>query len=123
MDKQQLIQSFLMTNRDKFPDFRVPELERMLNDVPQDKLFYFSAIEFKDPTMILIISIVGGGLGIDRFLLGDTTNGVLKLILSTFCLVGYIWVIIDIFNANTRTKDFNYTKFLEAYMLNAGKTF
>lgn len=122
MDKQGLIQSFILGNREKFPDYKIPEIEAMLNRVPEDKIFYFSALELKDPTMMLIIALVGGSMGIDRFLLGDTTNGILKLILN-LCLVGFIWVIIDIFTANQRTKDFNFKKFEEAYRLNAPITF
>ena len=34
----------------------------------------------KDPQMIFILSIVAGGLGIDRFMLDDTKMGVIKLL-------------------------------------------
>jgi len=120
MDKQAHIQSFLMTNREKFPDHRIPEIENMLRNIPEDKIYYFSAIELKDPTTLLILSIVAGAYGVDRFMLGDTTNGILKLILTNLCCVGFIWVIIDIFNVQGRTREFNYNKFLETYRLNGG---
>ena len=50
-----------------------------------------------------------GFFGIDRFYLGDTKNGILKLI----TLGGVeIWMIVDIFTARRRTKEYN-AKLLE----------
>lgn len=37
-----------------------------------------------------------GGLGIDRFYKGDIGLGILKF-LSMFILIGFIWVIVDLF--------------------------
>ncbi len=39
-----------------------------------------STIELKDPVVILIISIFLGGLGIDRFMIGDIGLGSLKAV-------------------------------------------
>ena len=50
--------------------------------------------EAKDPTTILVISIFLGGLGIDRFVLGQTVIGILKLITLAGC---GIWWFIDLF--------------------------
>lgn len=55
--------------------------------------------------MMLIISILLGGLGIDRFMLGDTGIGVLKL-LTGGCFG--ILTIIDWFNIQSKTKQKNY---------------
>ena len=48
----------------------------------------------KDPTAALLLSIFLGGLGVDRFYIGDITLGVAKLL-----TVGgfFIWMIIDWF--------------------------
>jgi len=120
MDKQDKIKAYLAMNKDKFPDTRILEIEAMLNKAPEDKLYYFSVLELKDPTTMLLIAIFGGSIGIDRFLLGDTTNGVLKLILTNLCLVGIIWVIIDIFNVTKRTKEYNFKQFRDIYTFNVG---
>ena len=66
---------------------------------------------FKDPTMILIISVLVGMFGVDRYILGDTQNGAFKLLLTLCCGVGLIWWIIDIFKINEMTLDYNYRLF------------
>jgi TM2 domain-containing membrane protein YozV len=50
--------------------------------------------QFKDPTTLLIVSLLGGSLGIDRFMLGDTGMGIGKLLT---CGGLGIWSIIDWF--------------------------
>ena len=60
--------------------------------------------EAKDPTTILVISLFLGGLGIDRFVLGQTVLGLLKL----FTLAGCgLWWFIDLFLIMGETKDIN----------------
>ena len=58
----------------------------------------------KDPTTILVISLFLGGLGIDRFVLGQTVLGLLKL----FTLGGCgLWWFIDLFLVMGETKEIN----------------
>ena len=58
----------------------------------------------KDPTTILIISLFLGGLGIDRFVLGQTVLGLIKL----FTLAGCgLWWFIDLFLIMGATKNIN----------------
>ena len=68
-----------------------------------------STVEMKDPTTILLISIFLGGLGIDRFMLGDTGMGVLKLLTGGCC---GILTIIDWFTCMKRTKELNFTNIM-----------
>ena len=49
--------------------------------------------QFKDPTMVLILSVIVGSLGVDRFYIGDVGLGVGKLLT---CGGAYIWWLIDI---------------------------
>ena len=56
----------------------------------------------------IIISIFLGYLGIDRFMLGDTTNGILKILLTICCGVGLIWWLVDIFKVDKMTRKHNY---------------
>lgn len=53
---------------------------------------------------MLVVSIFAGSLGIDRFLLGQTLNGVLKLITLGGC---GIWTIVDWFLIMGLTKEKN----------------
>ena len=50
--------------------------------------------QFKDPTMAIILSVLVGSLGVDRFYIGDVGLGVGKLLT---CGGAYIWWLIDIF--------------------------
>lgn len=58
----------------------------------------------KNPTTVLLVSIFLGTLGIDRFMLGQTFYGVLKLITAGGC---FIWTIIDWFTTGERTRVYN----------------
>jgi len=112
--EQQRVDLFMATNGSKFPEERQMEIREILSNIDDAKGNLVQVIQYKDPTTMLIISIVAGSLGIDRFMLGETGKGVGKLLLTVFCLVGYIWVIIDWFNIQKDTKDFNYEKFRQA---------
>ncbi len=61
---------------------------------------------------MLILSIFLGSYGIDRFLLGETGLGILKLLTCGGC---GIWTIIDWFSVQQKTKDYNFNKFNELY--------
>jgi TM2 domain-containing membrane protein YozV len=61
----------------------------------------------KDPTTILIVSLLAGALGIDRFMIGDTGVGVGKLIT---CGGLGIWTIVDWFMIMGATREKNFNK-------------
>ena len=58
----------------------------------------------KNPTTVLLVSIFLGALGIDRFILGQKLQGVLKLVTADGC---GIWTVVDWFTASDRTRDYN----------------
>ncbi len=66
----------------------------------------------KDHIVVLLISIFLGQFGIDRFYIGDTAMGVLKLITCGGC---GIWTIIDWFLIMGNTKNKNYNKINEIF--------
>ena len=76
------------------------------------KFYAIQAIDYRDPTIVLIVSILIGSLGIDRFMVGDIGLGVLKLLTVGCCGV---FTIVDWFLIMGRTKETNFQKF----MLNA----
>lgn len=63
----------------------------------------------KNKTTAIILSILLGGLGVDRFYLGYTGLGVLKLL--TGGVFGIMWLIdlILIISGNLKPKDGDYT--------------
>lgn len=102
---QARVNLFLATNGKKFSSH---QLNQIISELPNLSEAQFQALlsqDFKDPTMMLIISLLGGLLGIDRFILNDTGLGVLKLLT---CGGFYIWMIIDWFIIQDRTKEYNY---------------
>jgi hypothetical protein len=65
--------------------------------------------QFKDPTMALILSVLVGSLGVDRFYIGDVGLGVGKLLT---CGGAYIWWLIDLFMIQDATRKKNMEMFL-----------
>ena len=98
------INSFLMQNAKFFAPANQAEVKQLLESVDESKLAAIQAISFKDPTTMMILAIVAGSLGIDRFMLGEVGLGVAKLLTCGGC---GIWTIIDIFSVQQRTRDFN----------------
>jgi TM2 domain-containing membrane protein YozV len=74
----------------------------------ESKWVYAQTLQFKDPTISLIISILVGALGIDRFLIGDTGLGIAKLLT---CGGLGIWALVDWFLIMGRTKEKNFEMF------------
>lgn len=65
--------------------------------------------QMKDPTLVLIISILLGGYGIDRIYLGDVGLGILKLLT---CGGLGIWWLIDLFLVMDKTREKNLEKII-----------
>lgn len=57
-------------------------------------------------TLTLIMSILFGGLGVDRFIMGHVGLGILKLIITIITLGfgGFIWWLIDVILIATKYK-------------------
>ena len=98
------LDQFLITNSKYFEardlNLLAPSIERAIDQ----KWPILRSMTFKDPTMLLVISVVVGSLGIDRFLLGQSLYGVLKLITLGGC---GIWTIVDWFLIMGLTKEKN----------------
>lgn len=102
---QQKIDMFIMTNQKYFPAEKVMFLKEKLRTIDEDKFALLSAIDFKEPTTLLLVSLFLGGLGIDRFMLGDTGLGILKLLTGGCC---GILTIIDWFTITKKAKEVNF---------------
>jgi TM2 domain-containing membrane protein YozV len=106
MDVQK-VDMFIMTNNKFFESFQVAHIRDRLLSVDDSKWGLIQTLQFKDPTTSLIVSLLGGSLGIDRFLIGDTGLGVGKLLT---CGGLGIWAIIDWFMIMGATREKNMEK-------------
>lgn len=103
------ISLYLTTNAKYFDGNAIPMLRDRLKMCSEDDLLRLQSCELRDPTMMLLISIFVGGLGIDRFMLGETSMGLLKLFTGGLCGV---LTIIDWFSVSKKTKDYNLQRVL-----------
>ena len=65
-------------------------------------------LSFKNPTVMTVVAVFLGGLGIDRMLIGKIGTGLLKFLLHGTIVGGVIWWIVDIFRMSKMTKKHNY---------------
>ena len=106
MDVQK-VDAFIMANAKFFHDYQVGAVREQLLAADDSKWTLLQTLQFKDPTITLIISLVGGSLGIDRFFIGNMGLGVIKLITCGGC---GIWTIIDWFLIMGAARNVNMQK-------------
>ncbi|KAA6314089.1 hypothetical protein EZS27_035240 [termite gut metagenome] len=136
MDTKEL---FISANAKNFSLRHLAKVKNILDEADEIKLLYLQGTSFKSPTLVLTLSLLFGSLGIDRFIIGETKLGVLKLITGIGFIFNYsnmfsrnhvgiililiplilaiiciIWTMYDIFTAIERTKDSNWQKFITA---------
>ena len=104
----QKVDTFMMANAKFFESTHLAWIRDQLVQLDDSKWPILQTIQFKDPTTYLIISLLGGGLGIDRFMLGDTGLGIGKLLT---CGGAGIWTIIDWFMIMPATREKNIAQF------------
>lgn len=106
---QDKVDMYLMANQKCFPVEKVQFLREKLLAASEEKFNLIYSVELKDPTTLLLISVFLGSLGIDRFMLGDTGMGVLKLLTGGVC---GILTIVDWFTVQNRTKELNFSNLM-----------
>lgn len=100
---------FVMTNQKYLPTEKIVFIKEKLKNIDEERFALVSSVELKDPTTILLVSIFLGSLGIDRFMLGDTGLGILKLLTGGLC---GIMTIIDWFTVQKKAKEANFNKLM-----------
>lgn len=108
MDMQK-VDMYIMTNQKYLPTEKIPMLREKLLANGDNKMVMISSVEMKDPTTILLVSIFLGSLGIDRFMLGETSMGILKLLTAGCC---GILTIIDWFTVQNKAREINFQKLM-----------
>lgn len=109
MDEQR-IRQLLAIYADKLPpmsmDFLVGRIQNARID---ENSLQIALNQLKDPTISLLLSILVGTVGADRFYIGDIGLGIGKLITGGGC---GIWWLIDIFMIMDATRRKNYESLL-----------
>jgi TM2 domain-containing membrane protein YozV len=86
----------------------IHELAVLKKDLSNEEKMQFDmqySNQYKNPNTALILSLFFGGLGIDRFYIGDTGKGLVKL----FTLGGFIiWTIVDWFLIKGACNEMNH---------------
>lgn len=111
MDKNR-VDMYLMANQKYFPPEKTMYVREKLEAMDESRFNLIGTMELKDPTTILIISILLGSFGIDRFMLGDVGMGVLKLLTGGCC---GILTIIDWFTLYKKAKEINFNNFMTMF--------
>ena len=109
MTKEQIDQLIDM-NSNKIASEFIPQIRERLEDVDEG-VAQAAFQNLKGGTLMTFIAWFLGGLGVDRFMLGETGLGVAKLLTCGGC---GIWSLIDIFTAGSRTRKYNAKKILES---------
>ncbi len=114
--ENQKVNLYLTQFRQYIPRNKIFNLKNILikaDDSIEDNL---ALVSLHNPTLILILSIFLGSLGVDRFMLGDYGLGICKLLFSWITFG--IWALVDIYFSYQKAKDINYKRLYSAIKRN-----
>lgn len=103
----QKVDMFIMSNAKYFESHHLTTIRERLIEIDDSHWAMISTLQMKEPTTSLIVSILAGALGIDRFMIGDVGMGVGKLLT---CGGFGLWTIIDWFMIMDATRAKNLEK-------------
>ncbi len=90
MESKYSITSFFTANTHFFPNDSIGAIMKAFEKLSEQSISIFvSCCKFKNPHIILLISIFFGAFGIDRFIIGNIRSGIQKLICSIINIIVY----------------------------------
>ncbi len=101
------VDMFILANGKFFESHQLQMIRERLLALDDSKWAVIQTLQFKDPTTSIIVSILAGSLGIDRFMIGDTGLGIGKLLT---CGGLGIWALVDWFLIMDATREKNLAK-------------
>ena len=104
------IDMFFVANGKKLPSEKAVSIREKMAEADDSRYGTISSVELKDPTTMLLVSIFLGGLGVDRFMMGETGMGILKLLTAGLC--GILWLI-DVIGISKKVKEYNYNELMK----------
>ncbi|TKX28661.1 TM2 domain-containing protein [Campylobacter sp. MIT 12-5580] len=115
----------LLSIKDKIPDSSLAIVQDKLKAASEDKLNTLMVLPLKNVIIGLVLGLLFGGFGIDRFYKGDIGLGIAKLVLwilgcatamiyigIALLIVWWVWVIVDFFLVWKGIKQDNLNKIL-----------
>ncbi|WP_285818393.1 NINE protein [Helicobacter bilis] len=97
MDQSQLM-ALTATWANLLPEDTLVGIQERLKKLPDEKASMLTTIQFKNPITGLVLGLVGGLFGVDRFYKGDIGLGIAKIASwITLGIVPTIWCIADLF--------------------------
>ena len=100
---------FIATKGENFPTESLPMIRERLMNMSSENEMAIMATDYTNPVLAIILSIIVGEFGIDRFLIGDIGLGIGKLLTGGGC---GIWWLIDLFLIMDATKKKNLERFM-----------
>ena len=101
------VDMFILSNGKYFESNQLMQIRERLLTLDDSKWSVIQTLQFKDPTTSIIVSILAGTWGIDRFIIGDTGLGIAKLLT---CGGLFIWTVVDWFLIMDATREKNFIK-------------
>jgi TM2 domain-containing membrane protein YozV len=112
MDAQR-VDMYLMANSKYFESHQIGFLREQLLQADDSRMLALQSANLKDPTTMIIVSLLAGGLGVDRFMLGETGTGIAKLLT---CGGLGVWTIVDWFLIMGKARQLNFNKVQHALL-------
>lgn len=100
-------QQWLAINGKYLPADQIQYISQRLENLTDEQVTVLFTLDFKDPTLMLLISFIAGSFGVDRFVLGHIGLGIGKLLTGGGC---GIWAIVDLFLIMDATRQANAQK-------------
>lgn len=105
------VNRFLIRNKDFLPEREIGKIREYLMSLDKNQMNVIEGLSFQTPMTVWIVSFFLGYLGIDRFIIGDTMMGILKLLTGGLC--GIMWLV-DLFLITGKTREANFKKLQDA---------
>jgi len=104
------ISEYFEKNSRYFPAVALENINEFMQHIDEEDLHLILTFPFKNPSKMFWTAFPLGLFGVDRFVLGDTGLGIVKLLTLGQFLIGFT---VDSFTIISRTKNYNYQEFLK----------
>ncbi len=97
--------------KDKIPDEKYVMLKHRLTEADDSLADEVLSQKLHGTVGVILLSVFLGGIGVDRFVIGDVGMGIGKLLVGW--LTFGIWPLIDIFFCYKKAKEKNFLKLMQ----------